>query len=73
MPSPFRICITHADGDVVYLRPGSTGERDLVAAITKHVVSKGVGFFRTQARVEEAIAQGVADALYALKSEVQPT
>lgn len=73
MESPFRICIVRADGGPVHLHPGSHGERDLVETITQHVAAKGVGFFRTQARVEAAIAEGVAEAIHALKSEVQAT
>jgi hypothetical protein len=72
MSSPFRICITRADDEPVYLRPGSSGERDLVLTIRNHIMAKGVGFFRTAAQVETAVREGVAEALYALKAEVQP-
>jgi hypothetical protein len=64
MPSKFRIRIENVEtGEAALLHPGAQGERDLVAAI----VAKGVGVFRTQAKVEAAIRE----VLLELKSEVQ--
>lgn len=87
--SPFRICIIRADSEPVFLRPDSIGERDLIAAIKgrivtsvhEHIKTKDVGFFCTQENVEQAlldgldevIAEGITDVIYALKAEVQPT
>lgn len=71
--SKFRIAIIREDDEPVLLHPGSQGERDLVDAITQQIVSKGVGFFRTEARVRRLIAAGINDVLMQLKSEVQPT
>lgn len=73
MASIFRISIVRDDEEPVLLHPGAKGERDLVDAITRQVVDKGVGFFRTEAHVRQAIVDGVSEILHALKSEVIPS
>lgn len=70
--SKFRIAIVREDAEPVLLYPGSLGERDLVDAVTKQIVGKGVGFFRTEARVRQAITDGIAEVIHELKSEVYP-
>jgi phenylpyruvate tautomerase PptA (4-oxalocrotonate tautomerase family) len=70
--SDFRIAIVRADGKRVLLYPGSRGERDLIETVTAAVVEKGVGIFRTETKVKAAIAEGIAEVLQVLKSEVVP-
>lgn len=54
---------------VVRLPAGGRLERDLVEACTRAIVSKGVGFFRTEAHVRQAIAEGITEAIRALKQD----
>lgn len=61
--SQFRIQIVRADGDSVRLYPGALGERDFLDA----VAAKGVGWFRSTAHVQQAIADVFLD----LKKEVE--
>lgn len=63
--SAFLIRIERADGSPVSLKPGSTGERDLVEAI----IAKGVGVFTTSNQVRLAIEAVLTE----LKSEVVPS
>ncbi len=72
MSSKFQITITRTDHKPVTFRPGGGHERDLVNAIVTKVISKGVGFFKTEAKVKEAIQQSLEEILYELKSEVKP-
>lgn len=69
--SRFRITITNTEtGEQARLVPGSTGERDMITAVTDAVVRKGVGVFRTEAQVRKAIDAGLREVLKALKREV---
>lgn len=70
--SAFQITITRVDGKTVHLRPNAQGVRDLVADIVKRVGTKGVGVFRTEARVLKAVEESVIESLNELKSEVLP-
>ena len=63
--SRFLISIVREDGDKVFLRPGGTGERDLIQAIK----DKGIGFLKTEAKVIKAIEEVLTE----LKSEVRPS
>ena len=54
---------------VVRIPAGGLLERDLVHVCTEAIVSKGVGFFRTEAQVRRAIEQGITDAIRDLKRE----
>lgn len=73
LESAYRLCVVKANGDPVFFHPGSQGERDLIEAATEAIVAKGVGVFRTEVQVRQAIRDGLIETLKALKSEVQPT
>lgn len=70
--SVYRICITRDDGRRAYLRPGSMGERDLVEAVVAATVAQGVGIFRSEARVADAVRTAFDEVLYDMKAEVIP-
>ena len=61
--------IIHDDGTVLRLKAGGKLEADLIASCTTAIVAKGVGLFRTEARVKQAIASGLKEAIQALKNE----
>lgn len=65
----FLLQIVDRQGAVVRLPGGGRLERDLVDACTRVIVSKGVGVFRTEAHVREAIREGMTEAIRALKRE----
>ena len=73
MSSKFRVCIAREDGDPVYLVPGGLGERDLEEAIVNKILSKGVGFWRTESHVRKSIEAGLDEVLHELKAEVIPS
>lgn len=52
--------------------PGLREEQDVIAAIVDGVRAKGVGIFKTEAHVIEAVRSVVADALYQVKAQVKP-
>ncbi len=62
--------VTHA-GDVVRFPAGGPLERDFIDACTKAIVAKGVGFFTTESQVADRIATGIAEAVYALKTDTR--
>jgi len=70
--SAFLVKIVRADGYDVILRPGGSGERDLIDDIVDRIMSKGVGFFRTEAHVKNDITEAVTEVLHELKSEIEP-
>ena len=71
--SRFRIVIEDTEtGEQARLVPGSTGERDMIRAITDAAVRKGVGVFRTEAQVKKAIDTAIRETLYEMKREVKP-
>jgi hypothetical protein len=71
--SRFRVHILDTEtGAEAALLPGGRGERDLVDAVLAAIVKRGVGIFRTEAHVAQAIQEGMQEALFALKSEVLP-
>jgi len=70
--SQFLLSIERVDGDIVMLRPGSQGERDLVESIVDNVLSRSVGVFRTKVQVAEAVRAACNDVLMLAKSEVLP-
>jgi hypothetical protein len=70
--SRFRIVIRDTEtGDDAVLVPGSTGERDLIRAVTDATVRQGVGMFRTEAQVKKAIDTAVREVLLDMKREVK--
>ena len=54
---------------VVRIPGGGPLERDLVKLCTEVIVSKGVGLFRTESQVRQAIEDGMTEALSAVKRE----
>lgn len=51
---------------------GGQLERDLVQAITTEIMSRGVGFFKTEAMVRKAVEEGIEKVLYDLKRATVP-
>lgn len=70
--SAFLLAVVRKDGHRVLLVPGGAGERELIQACADAIVSRGVGVFRTEAMVRAAIEAGMAEVLWAVKSEVVP-
>lgn len=70
--SHYHVCIHRNDGQAVTLKPGSHGERELCTAIIEAAVAKGVGLFRTEAHVRQALHEAIHDVLHAVKAEVRP-
>lgn len=67
----FHLQIVHVEDGVVANIPGGGAlEAELVALITRHVLSLGVRF-RTQKRVERAVREGVSAALMSLKEQTR--
>lgn len=72
MTSKYRLVIIREDGNPVFYMPGSKGERDMVNAIVEKVMSKGVGFFRTESHVRKDVVEAVNEVIHDLKAEVTP-
>jgi hypothetical protein len=73
MASRFRIRIEDTStGREANLVPGGQGERDLIESCVAAIARRGVGVLRTEAQVQAAIREGIAETLYLLKSEVLP-
>lgn len=72
MEYSYLITITRSDGKKVHLRPGSQGERDLIADVVQRTKDLGVGMFRTEAHVAADVKKALEDSLMALKREVLP-
>jgi hypothetical protein len=71
--SDYRLQIVFADGSKVRLRPGRQDEEgDLITACVNRIVSKGVGVFRTEASVKQAIEEGLREVFLDLKRGVRP-
>lgn len=70
--SKYRIQILDTDtGEVVFSTlPGMAVERQLVAEIVNRSVAKGVGFFRTEAKVSKAIHEAITELLLEMKKDV---
>ena len=56
---------------VVTLPAGGSLERELITVCTEAVVKRGVGLFRTEARVKQAIADGLTEAIRTLKRQTK--
>jgi hypothetical protein len=67
----FLIQIVHAGGDgaVAKIPGGGQLEADLTELFVSHILSKGVGFLRTQGHVEKDIRDGIKDAIMSLKQQ----
>ncbi len=62
---PFLLQIVDENGVVVHTRAGGKHEADLIELVVKSILPRGVGFFKTEAKVEQAIRDGIKDAIYA--------
>ena len=68
----FLLQIVRAEtGEVVRFPGGGPLERDLIDACTEAIVSRGVGMWRTEAHVREAIAAGMTEAIMSLKRDTR--
>ena len=52
--------------------PGLADEHDLVEEIVGHVRARGVGVFKTEAHVLQAVRDSIEQGLRALKSRIRP-
>jgi hypothetical protein len=85
--SVYRLRVERVDGVSVMLRPGGTGERDLVAAIAQEVLDRldlsalDLGLWVTQARAEQQVREAllltlpfaIDAALHKAKSDIYPS
>ena len=69
--SKYRIQIIRADQKPVDLIPGGHAERDLVKAIVDTVMEKGVGFWRTETHVKQAVEDAIQEVIRDLKADVK--
>lgn len=65
----FFLQIAYPDGRVVQLPAGGALERDLIDVCTRAIVKRGVGVFKTEAQVTQAIRDGITEAILDLKRE----
>lgn len=73
MPSKYRLQIVDEGGRVVVAwPPGGTAEQDFVSAIVAAIQARGVGWFRSEARVLGAIRGAVEETILAAKQGVTP-
>lgn len=56
---------------VVRIPYGGSIEKDLIAHCTQAIVNHGVGFFKTEAQVKDAISQGLTEAIATLKQDTR--
>lgn len=68
----FIVSIKHITGHEVQLRPGGHAERELVEEVLEHLKVEGVGWFKSEAKVLEAVSNAIKKTLFALKSDVKP-
>lgn len=65
----FFLQIVDKDGHIVTMPGGGRLEANLIEACTAAIVSKGVGFFKTEAQVKLAISKGLQEAISNLKRQ----
>ena len=66
---PFFLQIVDANGVVIRTHAGGKHEAELNRLLTSHIVSRGVGLFRSSTHVEQDIREGISAALLSLKVE----
>lgn len=64
---PFYLQIADENGAVVKTRYGGAHERLLIDSIVEKVISKGVGFFRSQADVEMKLRDAITEVISEIK------
>ena len=68
----FKLAIVWADGHKPACFPGGGPvERDFIVACTEAIVKRGVGLFRTNAAVKQAILAGITEVISELKNETR--
>ena len=71
MASEFLIQIVHkTDGKVVAWAPGMEVEQEFITNLCNRLKGKGVGFFKTEAKVVAAAEEAIKELLFALKKQV---
>lgn len=66
----FLLQVVHVPDNVVARIPGGGAlEADLVDLFTRFIMSKGVGFLRTEAHVEKDVRDAIKEAIFALKAQ----
>ena len=71
--SQYRIQVIDADGNVAHSWvPGSVVEQEIVSTVTKKIMERGVGFWRTEANVRDKVEQSLLSYLHDLKARVKP-
>lgn len=68
---PFLLRIVDQDDNTVTVPGGGALERDLLTEIVKKITKQGVGIFRTEAQVTQAISQGLREVVQELKAETR--
>lgn len=69
--SNFRMQVVNSKtGDIVQWRPGFPVEVDIVEDVCEKLSKRGVGLFRSQARVLQAVRECFAESLLELKKKV---
>lgn len=67
----FKLQLVYADGSALPFLAGSSFERDLITACQRAILAKGVGVFKTEAAVAQAVADGMAEVLLDLKKDAR--
>lgn len=57
--------------DVVRLPGGGALEADLIEVCAAAIVKRGVGMFRTEAHVRQAVTEGMTEAIRGLKAQTR--
>ena len=67
----FKLAIVWADGHAPAYLYGQPLERDLITACTEAIVKRGVGLFKTEAAVKQAILEGITEVIAGLKNDTR--
>lgn len=67
----FYLQVVDRDGVIVRLPGGTRLERELVSACVDQAVSKGVGLWKSEAQVKQAISEGIAEVIKGLKQQTR--
>lgn len=67
----FWLQITDKQGVVVPITPGRGLEVEFIAACEAAIVSRGVGFLKSEATVRQAVREGITSVLRDLKAQTR--
>lgn len=67
----FMLQIVTPEGDLVRLPGGSNLEFDLIEACVAKIKQRPTGMLRTEAQVEKAVREGIAEAIDVLKRQTR--